>query len=338
MQSVQHDIPSTDTATTSTLEKETTDLTATLRRRLFEKPENELSSPSKPTLAYPVRMPNDYLTPTPWEEVIQRDPNVASFTREHTRENAKNDDGEAEQAHHEQSQDDNTLLGRPRHSHGSNSPESLPLPVQAGRGRANHNSLKSAFFGVLINFTDFLSTDVSILVICLIFVVPSALFLGIAWKTQPAGLAEALKNEPVFDRNFFNTLSQFALGILANFAVCIPLWKRDKDHQPDMPVSNLHWFTCLICVSISSNIIMAGTAASQPKITLVFGWIGVLTQLVATFVALIGSSDKITKEHRKSEQLETENLNLRLVGSRQAERIARDNEHPAPVPSAQVRG
>ena len=83
----------------------------------------------------------------------------------------------------------------------------------------------------------------------------------------------------------------------------IPLLERNRLLQPDIPVWWPRTFRWLLIISIIASILSMATQCFEQAGSIMFGYVSMATQLVATMLLVIGSTEKITQRQRALDQL-----------------------------------
>ncbi|KAF1832965.1 hypothetical protein BDW02DRAFT_599527 [Decorospora gaudefroyi] len=126
------------------------------------------------------------------------------------------------------------------------------------------------------------------------------------WKAK----VESSSDPPTssYDDNFFGNISQGLGGILGTFCMLIPLIERNRVLQPDIPVWCPRTFRWLLGISVVTSILSMATQRFEQADSVVFGYVSMLTQLVATMLLVTGSTEKITQRQRALDQLSLKQL------------------------------
>jgi hypothetical protein len=142
----------------------------------------------------------------------------------------------------------------------------------------------------------------------LVYVVFLALIVG---STVTAGLAvwgtktksSFTQSSSPYDNNFFGNISQGLGSILGVFCMIYPLIERNRVFQPDIPVWYPRIFRWLLVLSIFTSITSMATQCFEQAGSIMFGYVSMATQSVATMLLVIGSTEKIMQQQRALDQL-----------------------------------
>lgn len=134
-------------------------------------------------------------------------------------------------------------------------------------------------------------------------IITTALAVQKAQATSPRGSATA-----TYDDNFFSTISQGLGGILGVFCMLVPLMERNHHLQPDNPVCYPKAFKGLLGVSVATAVLSMISQCNTKPGAIVLGYVSIATQLVATLLLVIGSTERITGHRRAFDQLSVSHL------------------------------
>jgi hypothetical protein len=147
-----------------------------------------------------------------------------------------------------------------------------------------------------------LISKVTVYVVFVALILGSTVTTGLAvWKakTKPS----STQAESPYDDNFFGNISQGLGTILGVFCMVIPLLERNRVLQPDIPVWCPRTFRWLLVISTIASILSMTTQCFEQAGSIMFGYVSMATQLVATMLLVIGSTEKITQRQRTFDQL-----------------------------------
>jgi hypothetical protein len=168
------------------------------------------------------------------------------------------------------------------------------------KSRVNYRVLTTTVETFLIN-------KVVVYVLFVTLILASTVTAGLAvWKAKVE--LSSTKTESPYDDNFFGNISQGLGSILGVFCMIIPLIERNRILQPDLPVWCPRTFRWLLGTSILTSILSMATQCFDQAGSIILEYISMATQLVATMLLVIGSTEKITQRQRALDQLSTKYL------------------------------
>jgi hypothetical protein len=168
------------------------------------------------------------------------------------------------------------------------------------KSRVNYRVLTTTIENWLIN-------KVVIYVLFVTLILASTVTAGLAvWKAKVEPPLPRTTSH--YDDNFFGNISQGLGSILGVFCVIMPLIERNRILQPDLPVWCPRTFRWLLGISILTSILSMATQCFEQAGSIIFGYVSMATQLVATMLLVIGSTEKITQRQRALDQLSTKYL------------------------------
>lgn len=108
--------------------------------------------------------------------------------------------------------------------------------------------------------------------------------------------------------NFFGSISQSLESILAVFCMLVPLIERNRELQSDIAASYPKTFRWLLFLSILMAVLSAVCQRTDEAGSLVYGYVSMASQLVATLLLVIGSTRKITRFRADVDNLSTRHM------------------------------
>jgi hypothetical protein len=99
---------------------------------------------------------------------------------------------------------------------------------------------------------------------------------------------------PIIDSNFYSTVSQTIIGVLGIFTIMIPILRRDRDTQPEIPVSWPIFFYMLLVLSFMTLATSSAVYPWQAIASIIIAFVGTAFQLLANLLIIIGATTTIT--------------------------------------------
>ncbi|KAF1840567.1 uncharacterized protein K460DRAFT_210959 [Cucurbitaria berberidis CBS 394.84] len=235
--------------------------------------------------------------------------NLMRPRRRSTIEQPSNNSGASLPDDHEHIPDQSTGIGRTPSGLAQRRPwrpiehQDVDLPVRMPvmrEARVNFRVLRSTMAIWMIN-------RVIVYAVFVALIVGSAVTAGLAaWKAQ----TESSSRQPKlsYDDNFYGSISQGLGSILGVFCIVIPLVERNRELQPDIPVWCPQTFRWLLGFSVVTAVFSMATQRFEEVESIVFGYVSMATQLVATMLLVVGSTETITQRQRAFDQLSTKHL------------------------------
>ena len=106
---------------------------------------------------------------------------------------------------------------------------------------------------------------------------------------------EAIESTPqtAIDSDFLNNLAQNLVSIRGAFAMVILIMQRDRTLQDTTVARHLKIFYWLLVISIATAILSSTVKVIDDATSTILGYLSSATQLVATFLIVKGSIDKM---------------------------------------------
>lgn len=137
----------------------------------------------------------------------------------------------------------------------------------------------------------------------------SAATAGLAvWKATIESSSSQAEPARTYGDDFYGSISQGLGSVLGIFCMIIPLIERNRQLQPDIPVRCPQIFRWLLGFSVLTTVLSMGMQQFEEASSIVFGYVGMATQLVATMLLVIGSTETITRQQWAYDQLSTKHL------------------------------
>lgn len=124
------------------------------------------------------------------------------------------------------------------------------------------------------------------------------------------------------DSNFFSTAGQTLLGFLSIYCLVVPILGRDKEQQPDIPVSKPLLFRLLLYLGTLLVLLAVPVYPFQPQVALALGFVGAVLPIVATLMLIRGSTSKIRTQRERMDNLEGDLTNVRSKAGSLEGRVA----------------